>query len=335
MRLAGIALIRNDAQTAQQDLSLYLAQRPRDRLSSGPVYWLGRAQLAAGSSADARERFQEVFELDPISYYGMLAARRLGTTIGAIELAEPPAVEDRTAATIEFAFFRIDLLREVGLVEESDLELGRLQEVLAGDQAALYSVAEALSRHGQPVAGALLGRRIQQTRGVWDDRLLAIVYQFPFEELVVREARRQGLDPFAVAGLIRQESLFNPTAVSPAGAIGLMQVMPGTAAGLARRAGISNFQPTMLRDPSVNLRVGTMYLADQMTRWGGRLSDVYGSYNAGPNRVVRWRQLPEHRDDEIYIERIPIAETRDYVKRVTLNGEIYRRLYGDPTARRR
>jgi soluble lytic murein transglycosylase len=327
VRLAGIALMAGDVRTAQRDLNLYMAQRPRDRVSAPAVYWLGRTLLALGDPDEARARFREVLELDPFSYYGMLAARRLGTSLAAVQLADPPVVEGPTAFAIETAFFRMELLRDLGLADESDLELARLQATLESDHAALYYVAEALARHGQPVAGALLGRRIQIARGVWDDRLLRIVHQFPYRDEVVRESTRNGLDPYAVAGLIRQESLFNPIAVSPAGAVGLMQVMPQTAAGLARRAGIASFQPSMLRDPDINLRLGTLYLADQVGRWGGRLSDVYGAYNAGPNRVVRWRQFPEHRDDEIYVERIPIAETRDYIKRVSLNGEIYRRLY--------
>jgi soluble lytic murein transglycosylase len=328
VRLVGISLTAGDPRTALRDLDAYLAARPRDRISAPAVYWLGRARLALGEGDAARDHFREVLELDPISYYGMLAASRLGTSLGSAPLPDPPALDAGVAEAIEYAFFRIDLLRELDFGSDADLELARLQEAVSRDHTALYYVAEALSLHGQPIAGALLGRQIQQARGIWDERLLRIVFQFPYRELVVRESVRQGLDPYAVAGLIRQESFFNPVAVSPAGAVGLMQVMPQTATGLARRGGISNFQASMLRDPAVNVRLGTLYLADQTNRWGGRLSDVYAAYNAGPNRVARWRQYPEHRDDDVYVERIPIAETRDYVKRVRLNGEIYRRLYG-------
>lgn len=329
VRLAGIFMMAGETETARQEMERYLAERPRDRVSAPAIYWLGRAQLALGQPEEARARFEEVFGIDAFSYYGMLAANRLGISLRAAPLPDPPPVDETTATAIEHAFFRVDVLKEVGLDAEANLELARLQEALAEDHAALYYVAEAMSRHGQPIQGALLGRRIHQARDVWDDRLLRIVYQFPYRELVVREANRRGLDPYKVAGLIRQESFFNATAVSPVGAVGLMQVMPNTATGLARRAGISSFQTSMLRDPDVNVRLGTLYLADQMARWDGRLSDVYSAYNAGPNRVVRWRTYPEHRDDEIYVERIPIAETRDYVKRLTLNGEIYRRLYAE------
>jgi len=330
VRLAGIAVHGGDGRTAAQDLDAYLATRPRDAVSIPAVYWRGRAHLLQGETTAAEARFREVLETDPFSYYGMLAADRLGTSLRTVPLPESPPVDPGATRSLEHVFYRIDVLRELGLVEEGDFEMARLQAQVGDDHGTLYTLAEGMSERGQPIAGALLGRRVHQQRGQWDDRLLRIVYQFPFQELVMREARRNRLDPFAVAGLIRQESFFNPTAVSPAGAVGLMQVMPQTASGLARGAGISGFQASMLRDPDINVRLGTLFLANQMTRWNGRLSDVYAAYNAGPNRVVRWRQLPEHRDDEVYVERIPIAETRDYVKRVRLNGEIYRRLYAQP-----
>lgn len=327
VRLAGIGLMADDPARARSDLTDYLATRPRDRTSAPAIYWMGRVNDAMGMSAEARARYREVFEMHPFSYYGMLSARRLGMTLADVPVGDPPPVGPHVEAAIETAFFRMDVLREVGLATEAGLELARLQEIVEDDAGALYAIAEAMSEHGEPVAGALLGRRIQDASGDWDDRLLRIVFQFPYQDLVVREATRNGLDPYAVAGLIRQESFFNPVAESAAGAVGLMQVMPSTATGLARRAGVSGFNARMLRDPATNLRLGSLYLADQMARWNGRLSDVLGAYNGGPTRVARWSSFPEHADDEIYIERIPIAETRDYVKRVTLYGEIYRRLY--------
>jgi soluble lytic murein transglycosylase len=329
VRLAGMAILAGDAHIARSDLEAYLSARPRDRVAAPAIYWLGRAHLLLGDQEAARAHFREVLELDPFTYYGMLAAERLGTTLAVVELPEPLRVSEELRLELDLAFFRIDLLRDLDLGDASEFEIARLREAKDENAPALYHVAEGMSERGQPIAGALVGRRIHALRGEWDERMLRIVYQFPYRDLVVREARRNGLDPFVVAGLIRQESFFNPVAVSPAGAIGLMQVMPQTATGLARRAGISNFRPAMLHDPEINARLGTLYLADQMRRWDGRKTDVFAAYNAGPNRVVRWRQFPEARDEDIYVERIPIAETRDYVKRLRLNAQIYRRLYSE------
>jgi soluble lytic murein transglycosylase len=177
------------------------------------------------------------------------------------------------------------------------------------------------------VAGMLLGREIQRREGEWNARLLRIVFPFPHRELVEREARRNGLDPFMVAGLIRQESMFNPIAVSPAGAVGLMQIMPATGQMLARRAGVSAFQPSMLRQPELNVRLGTLFLADLLAR-NGTPTEAFAAYNAGPGRLAQWRSFPEIRDEEMFAERIPFAETRDYVKILSFNTRLYRMLYG-------
>ena len=120
--------------------------------------------------------------------------------------------------------------------------------------------------------------------------------------------------------------MFNPTARSSAGAIGLMQVMPATGRGLARRVG-STFAVTKLREPTYNIQLGTLFMADLLGRYDGRLSYVLAAYNAGPSRVARWRNMPEARDPDLFAERIPFAETRDYVKIVQQNARIYEALY--------
>jgi soluble lytic murein transglycosylase len=136
-----------------------------------------------------------------------------------------------------------------------------------------------------------------------------------------------------VAALIRQESSFMARAKSGPGAMGLMQVMPGTGAGLAAGAGIRGWESEMLFNPEINVHLGTRYLAAQMRSYGGDLPNVFIAYNAGPGRVTRWRTFPEARDRELFTERIPFEETRDYVKILTRNIEIYRGLYGGAAAR--
>jgi soluble lytic murein transglycosylase len=122
--------------------------------------------------------------------------------------------------------------------------------------------------------------------------------------------------------------MFNAGAVSPAGAIGLMQVMPATGRILARAVGVRRFDPEMLERPDVNVHLGMKYLADQLRTWNGRVVPVLAAYNAGPARVQRWREFPEWGRDELFAERIPYQETRDYVKIVQRNAAMYRALYG-------
>jgi soluble lytic murein transglycosylase len=327
VRYAGILLLAGDPGTAASFLDELEGRRSQDRNSAQILYWSGRAHEAAGRSEIARLRFQRARDIDPVSYYGQLSAQRLGSSLADIPLVDSPRDSERTIQAVDAALMRVDIMRDAGLADLATLEMELARLELERYPGAIYRVAEAHHARAAPVAGILLGREIQRTEGSWNPRLLRIVFPFPHRELIEAEARRHGLDPFMVAGLIRQESMFNPVAVSPAGAVGLMQVMPATGRSLAPRAGITRFDPAMLRRPEVNVRLGTLFLADQLRRAGNR-TEAFAAYNAGPTRAARWRQFPEYRDEELFAERIPILETRDYVKIVDFNARLYRMLYG-------
>jgi soluble lytic murein transglycosylase len=108
-----------------------------------------------------------------------------------------------------------------------------------------------------------------------------------------------------------------------------MQVLPSTGRALARKDGVSPFQTAQLYQPGTNVRLGTLYFADLLSRYDGRISYVLAAYNAGPSRVARWREMPEAGDPDLFAERIPFRETRDYVKVVQQNARIYRAVYGE------
>lgn len=328
MRLAGIAFAARDFRTAAASLEEYLSSRPEERGTAQARYWAGRARLAAGEAEVGRRHLEIARRVEPVSFYGMRAAELLGGSLQDLPLAPPPRIDTRTMAEVEHALFRVDALRDLELRDASTLELDRTRARMTEQPTALYLIAEALVDGRAPVQGMLLGREIQRREGAWNDRLLRIVYPFRYRTLIEAEARRRGLDPFMVAGLIRQESMFNPIAVSPAGAVGLMQVMPATGQMLARRAGIASFNAAMLRQPEINVQLGTLFLADLQGRYRGNLTEMFAAYNAGPGRVTRWRSLPEAWDEELFAERIPFAETREYVKIVRFNAQLYRMLYG-------
>ena len=157
---------------------------------------------------------------------------------------------------------------------------------------------------------------------------MRIVYPFPYQELVLREALEVDVDPLLLAALIRQESAFVPDIVSSAGAIGLMQVMPATGRDLARSLGVANFTSETLESPEINLHLGARFLVDQLKRYGPQLPLVLSAYNAGPARANRWRGFPQASDQLRLTERIPFTETRGYVKNVTRNRRLYEALYG-------
>src|SRR5919206_1054801 len=162
------------------------------------------------------------------------------------------------------------------------------------------------------------------TRDEWD-----VFYPLAYWDTISQEARAKNLDPYTVAGLIRQESVFNPRAVSSANAYGLMQLLPGTAQLTAKRYGVdeSVTTETLLSNPRLNIRLGTSYLKDQLDKYG-RIEYVAAAYNAGPGRVVQWRaSLPLQIDE--WQEAVPFRETRLYIQGVVRNTLQYRRLYDD------
>ena len=130
-----------------------------------------------------------------------------------------------------------------------------------------------------------------------------------------------------MAALIRQESIFNPVATSPAGARGLMQIMPAVGRLLARSAAFPLWDPVLLYQPDVNLELGTRHLAELVRRYPQAVRSL-AAYNAGAPRVELWAAKVGMADEELFAERIPYRETRDYVRIIQRNEDMYRALYG-------
>ena len=157
---------------------------------------------------------------------------------------------------------------------------------------------------------------------------MRLLYPMPFASLVESEAERQGLDPMLVASIIRQESAFDPRARSSADARGLMQVLPSVGRQMAPRLGIRGFEPVLLYQPEVNLRVGTVHLAGSLREYQ-HVVHALAAYNAGATRVRRWLETTGMDDPELFVERIPIPETRNYVRRILVNLARYASIYAE------
>ena len=155
-----------------------------------------------------------------------------------------------------------------------------------------------------------------------------LVYPLPYALSVERFSARAKLDPMLVAGLIRQESVFQRDAISRAGAVGLMQVLPSTGRGLARKLRIG-YSRARLTEPDYNLRLGTTYLVELIQRQGS-LERALAAYNAGEDRVALWQAERQFEEPAEFVQSIPFTETREYVQIVLRNAELYRRLYGLP-----
>jgi len=151
-----------------------------------------------------------------------------------------------------------------------------------------------------------------------------ILFPEPYWDTITAESAKNGLDPYLVASLIRQESEFNPTAISHANAYGLMQLLPSVGKQMAREEGIGSIETRQLLDPILNIRLGTRYLRETMERFGRVPEYALAAYNAGENRVTDWQASgPYHGIDE-FVESIPFTETRDYVQAILRNQDIYR-----------
>jgi soluble lytic murein transglycosylase len=151
-----------------------------------------------------------------------------------------------------------------------------------------------------------------------------ILFPEPYWDTIVAESKKNGLDPYLVASLIRQESEFNPGAISHANAYGLMQLLPSVGKQMAREEGIGSIETRQLLDPLMNIRLGTRYLRQTLEKFGRVPEYALAAYNAGDNRVTDWQAAgPYHGVDE-FVESIPFTETRDYVQAILRNQDIYR-----------
>ena len=305
------------------------ANFPRSDNRPSWLYWSARAKEQLGDATGASARYALAATDYHNSYYGRLALRRLGRESITPSIAGSASVRAAAPPTQP----QIALLLSLGL---HDLVLGETQFARRtwGDSPALAATS-ALAQHR---AGRLrlginaMKRAYPQYLAAGGESLppevLRVLFPLDYWPLLEAGAAKHGLDKYLVAALAAQESTFDAAIRSSAGAIGLMQIMPATGRGFARRMGIRPFSTARLTDPAVNAAIGTQYLADLVQQFGGA-PYALAAYNAGEHRVVRWKsERPALPDDE-WVDDIPFPETQNYVKRILGTAEDYRRLYGN------
>ncbi len=155
-----------------------------------------------------------------------------------------------------------------------------------------------------------------------------LVYPIYYYPVIQHEANLSRVNPLLVAAFVRVESHFREDDVSHAGAIGLMQLMPGTASWAAQKMDMSKYSRADLASPSVNVRLGSWYVAYLLQMFHGNLPEAIAAYNAGPNRVQRWLSNGTWSGEEMTINDIPVRETRHFVARVLYTFETFSRFYG-------
>lgn len=320
---AGLIAWQSSAARAAATFDTLVLKYPKDDEAAGARYWAGRAYERMGRHADAERRWKEVIAASPYSYYAWLAAGRLETK-GWV----PPAGADMVAhvPSVDSIATRIAALQQLGMDAEARFELDALVDRANAKPSEAPAIADALIAASEPARGLRVALRAID-RGTPSRALYDAAFPLVHEDALREESRRHELDPALVAGLIRQESSFNPNAVSVAGARGLMQLMPAVGASIAKSLDYPLWDPALLFDPDVSLELGTAHLASSLKR-GMPTARALAAYNAGASRVARWIDRPGSADPELFTEWIPFTETRDYVRIVLRNANIYRALYG-------
>jgi soluble lytic murein transglycosylase len=228
---------------------------------------------------------------------------------------------------VEVGLARAAELDRLGFPEEASAERDWLIRFADADTERLLATAAALRTHGFASSATRLAQRALARGTPADARIYRLLYPIIHADAIRAEATAHGIDPAFVAALIRQESLFNPAATSSAGARGLMQLMPATGAVLARSLEFPSWDPVLLWQPDVSIVMGVTHLNELVTRYDHPVR-VLAAYNAGIHRVALWDEKVGVDDPELFAERIPFVETRDYVRIIQRNRELYRSLYG-------
>jgi soluble lytic murein transglycosylase len=321
-RAALLAYVHGQPATAAREFRSAAERYPDAADAAASRYWAGRALHVAGDRAAADSMWRQVMVRDPGSYYTVLAARRLRTQV---PIGRESAQNVRTPPAVDSALVRAALLDSLGMAVERRHEFDRLFRDAGESPEQMLATAEAFSGTEQATRAITLGWRLINEVGR-NPRTYRIVYPVLERERIIEESRTYNLDPVLVASLIRQESNFNPRATSPAGARGLMQIMPAVGRQLAARRGVSGYTPEMLYDPATNLALGTLHLRNMLTEYPN-LEQALAAYNAGGSRVRRWRTKAGTDDPEVFTERIPFVETRGYVRAIVRNRAFYQALY--------
>jgi peptidoglycan lytic transglycosylase len=316
------------------------------------AYWAALDSERAGDRAQALALYRGLLKRYGAGWYGLNAERRINKLSSegvqsksiqsdpvlrrAIEGLQSVKLPQEELADTEIErVTKAEQLMRIALHQSAMNELEAAREKAPDSPRVNLRIAQIYRANGENAAALNTLRRAypdygqtlpeEMSREVWE-----IFYPLKFWTNIKEEARRHGLDPFMIAGLIRQETVFEPQVRSYANAYGLMQVLPSTGRAIARRNSLGGGRITTsdLYNPTLNIQLGCAYVKELIDRFG-RFEYVAAAYNGGPTRVSRWlKELPTG-DIEEWVESIPISQTRLYVQGVYRNARQYQRLYDE------
>ncbi len=336
---------RNDE--AKKLFEEQIAMYPAGNEASAALYWRARLAEEDNDPAMARALYQKLSDRYRNYYYAELGRQRLSKLpqtpdasvhyalldhVPSLEHGEKVTVTDPPADDLHFQ--KAQLLGNGGLIDFAVRELQAATSAEGGnwglaETAQLYTDtghydrAIEVMKHSVPSYFAVDIPDLP--RAYWE-----ALFPRPYWTDLKRFSVANGLDPYLVASLIRQESEFNPEAVSRANAVGLMQLLPKTGKVVARQEELRRYNPSQLYTPTVNLELGTRYFRGMVDHFGGSFEYALAAYNAGSDRVEEWLGQGKYRDAQEFVESIPFTETREYVQAILRNASVYRQLYGAP-----
>ncbi len=296
------------------------------------LFWAAKSAFKLNRLEEAQQLYESAAKGFPRSYYSTRAVQ-MGYGGGDLPL-QAKSITQNAASTRKLAgrdyLERAELLRVLGMRSHAEAELLRAERLNKGDSPALRVIRDHYERAGILNRALVLSVKIFAAEG--DDMEIARVYPSYYWDQVAAASREASVDPYLVLSVIRQESFFNEDAVSHAGAIGLMQIMPQTGRRLARRLGMGPFDRRQLFNPQQSIRMGSYFLAGQVRDFMEGPTRTVGfelglaAYNAGPHVARQWVDRFPFEDPDTFVERIPYRETRLYVKKVLKNYTIYKSL---------
>ncbi len=333
-------------------LEEHIEKFPRSNKVPAALYFLGRLREERGDAAVARAYYEAIAARFPGSYYNVQAQRRLTAapvkqvrpapaTVQYLRLlaSDAPKPDFAPDAATRARMGRAGLLARAGLSAWADGELRFGAKTDAKGAALAQALAEMASQRGDHAVAVRGIKALAPEYLSWDLKeapagFWKLAFPMPYRATLEKHGAERSIDPNLLAALIRQESEFDPKAVSRAKAVGLTQILPGTGRELSRKLKLGPYRSSMLTTPDTNVRMGAYYLSWLLSSLDGRYDAALAAYNAGKTRAVRWLDWFGHGLEQAeFIECIPFTETRDYIQIVLRNADIYRRLYGgEPVA---
>ena len=305
------------------------------------LFWKGKAWLRLDSLDRARAAFAEAVAFDPYDYYAHRSRSLLavlhdsthalfpldtvsdtGRAIRWFDSLSPPCARTLTFED-SINLRRATVSATIGRTLDAETFFEPVEQALKGSPSLVFRMAMLYQSVGATMQGVRAGCRILTRLPAESGQSLplpvrALLFPTPWADIVKAESRRWDIDPSLTYAVIRQESMFDPEAVSSAGAIGLMQIMPATGKTIAREIG-EPFSIETLYTPEGSIRYGTYYLHKLLKEFDSNCEITLAGYNGGPPNAKEWLEHGKNKDSDLVVEGIMFSETRNYVKRVMAN----------------